>query len=599
MARLKRVLYVVGILLVLTVAVPILADVWVVDHIFVSLANGTIQVYDNAGNPVLFSSGPNVGAQEILTPPAGVHYAGLDFDSTYHPYGTNGQGGGISATSIQILDPHAPLFSFTGSGGVPCFGIVHDGLGNFFVGCNEGGDGLVKNIFEYSLPTSGPPTLSPTHSFAAAFKKGVGVYSLDTADGVNFFFTTTGNCINTFNLTNGTGSPLFCASGSTNLYGLQLVNGGGLLVAADSSVLLISSTGAVLDSFTVSGESTLRSVARDALSTPDVTTTPFKGRFWTGDFSTNHFSEFDLGTCTYVKSVCSTPVQGPFSTGSGTGFNIIGMGAFGGFSAAQPAPEVVSPVTVTPASPTGSFTSSTGNIVTFTVNFTTGTSLTLSPRDTTIVPAAGANDFGNPCTLTAVSGTRCVVWKFDPSTFTGWDSIDEKFESPGQTSNTRGFLDERVDATTGVIANGTTYTKLPSVHSLNEVGGTNEGCFYLSPIDNPPQIASLNNPGNVTFRFQCSALGTNITELDPHLKVLQIQSNGAGTGILVFPPPGQTGGTTSDYRLVDSSTFGVNVDTSGFTGCFLATTFDKNHIASSFYAVFGLNLSTGESCTIP
>ena len=623
MTTLKRTLYTVGFLLILALTVPVSADVWVVGRIFVSEADGSIHVYDNSGNVVDFSCAPTPctpTVPEILTV-SGSALGGADFEDIYHLNATdlNSATTGFGAFRFPIPDPHTPpTVDFNTAGFSPgmakqASSIRHDGLGHLFVGFLVNSPNF--NLAEYSLGVSGPPSSDPpTAKFITTFppesgetKGALGVAYMDLkASGTEIVYTSRSNCVHVFNVSTTLQESDFipCVSkltvngttvfGSKSAFdGVQLLSDGGLLVGVNGGggnvsnnyVVRFNSSGSPTQAFTASATGPDVSIVLDPLCATC---------FWAG--SGTSLSKFDMSTCTTATSPCA-PLSGFPKT---TAANIVNLAAFGTTSPAQPKPNDLFSVTVTPGSPTGTLaSSSTGNTITFTVNFTTGTTLTLNARDTTIVPAAGANDLGDPCTKTVLVGitpTNCLVWKFDPSTFTGWDSIDLRYDSLGQSPNSREFLDETTDETTGVV--GPTWSRTgSSVHSLNEVGGTNEGCSYESPVDNPPLIAYLNNPGNVAVKFQCTTLGTNISELNPTLTILQISGNGTGTGALVFPPPGQTGGTTPNYRL-GSNSWIVNVDTSNFTGCFLATTFDNNHIASSFFAVFGVNVPTG-SCTIP
>ncbi len=612
MTTLKRTLYTVGFLLILALTVPVSGDVWLVGHIFVSEADGKIHVYDNSGAVVDFSGTNN---PEILSV-SGSALGGVDFESIYHLNATdlNSASTGFSAYRFPIPDPHTPPtvdFNTTGfSTGMAkqASSIRHDGGGNLFVGFLVNSPNF--NLAKYSLGVNGTPSSdSPSAKFITTFppesgeKGALGVAYMDLkASGTEIVYTSRSNCIHVFNVsTNLQESDFFpCVTkltvngttvfGSKSAFdGVQLLSDGGLLVGVNGGggsvsnnyVVRFNSSGTATEAFTASAAGPDVSVVLDPLCATC---------FWAG--SGTSLSKFDMSACTTLTSPCA-PLSGFPKT---TSFPIVNLAAFGTVSPAQPTQQVLAPVTVTNLIPTGTLTSSTGNIITFTVNFTTGTSLTLNTRATAIGPDAGANDHGNRCTPSAASGTKCVVWKFDPSTVAGWDSIDLRFENPGVTANTREFLDEATDETTGVAE---IYSKTKvSVHSLNEIGGNNEGCFYLSPIDNS-QIAYLNNPGNVTFRFQCPSLTTaQFQALLPRLTILQINANGSGTGSVVFPPPGQTGGTTPGYRLVSSNTWGVNVDTSNFTGCFLATTFDDSQTTQSFFAVFGVNVPAG-SCTIP
>jgi hypothetical protein len=135
-----------------------------------------------------------------------------------------------------------------------------------------------------------------------------------------------------------------------------------------------------------------------------------------------------------------------------------------------------------------------------------------------------------------------------------------------------------------------------SVYSLNQKSIPDGGCSYFPPVIDG---TTFNASNNITFRFSCTATivvngqTQNITPfLKPRITVLQTFP-GTGFAPLPFVPglSGLTGGTccvntdtgTVFYRFdTSANAWVINVSFQGFSGSFLATTFDDNHLIRAF-----------------
>jgi hypothetical protein len=148
---------------------------------------------------------------------------------------------------------------------------------------------------------------------------------------------------------------------------------------------------------------------------------------------------------------------------------------------------------------------------------------------------------------------------------------------------------ERNDVTDAVANFDPAAHSIFSVYSfVTQTSEADEGCTYFPPVSG----GSVNSPGNITFRFQCTGLpGTQLATLHPRISIVQVVSGAAPS--LFFPGVSAlTGGTCcaiADYRFDSTSdTFVINVSFKNVTGpaTFIATTFDDNHIASAFFVQF-------------
>jgi hypothetical protein len=362
-------------------------------------------------------------------------------------------------------------------------------------------------------------------------------------------------------------------------------SGTGVFVAArDSIFLLDGSSAATVKEYTITGQSDIRVLAVDPL-TQDPAGNKFPPEyFWAGGPSSGTFFQVQF----------STGASQSFSSGAS---GVLSMATYGGFSANQPG------VTEFPVAQVGS-SPSTSTIVLYSANNTSdqltltgyGAAFTTNVQvvASSVPPATGTSDDGLPCTPT-VSGL-CTIWEVsvDPPLPSGALMAMKVFSDPGPPDallrRTLLIRNEREDVTTAVRNQDPAGASRFSVYSLNNRANENDkGCTYSPPV---VEGATLNNPGNLTFRFQCTQLpGTQLRTLAPRISVVQSFS---GAAPLPFFPgvatlTGGTCCTVAKYRYdTQSNTWVINVSFSGVKGTssFIATTFDDNHLASSFDVAF-------------
>ncbi len=158
-------------------------------------------------------------------------------------------------------------------------------------------------------------------------------------------------------------------------------------------------------------------------------------------------------------------------------------------------------------------------------------------------------------------------------------SLKDLATQGGVDANTRVFRDDREDVTLGVANIDPIGRSLLSTYTLNQVPGNNDGCYYYPPVGGTPPVV-LNNPGNITFRFTCTALTpTQMAALQPRISVVQLFSGAAPQPFFpgITTLTGGTCCTTADYRYdANANAWVINVSFNGAAGNFLATTFDDS-----------------------
>lgn len=163
--------------------------------------------------------------------------------------------------------------------------IVFDNSGNFYVGGADqntikkfNAAGTVLNSF---IATVGP--------------RGTDWVDL-AADQHTIFYTSEGGSVRRFDTSTNTQLTDFTSSLGGVSYALRLLSDGGALVAHTSNVLRLNSSGAVIQTYTIPGSTTLFSLNLD----PDGTT------FWTGNLDS-------IGTVFHVR-ISDGVVLGQFNT---------------------------------------------------------------------------------------------------------------------------------------------------------------------------------------------------------------------------------------------------------------------------------------------
>jgi len=117
------------------------------------------------------------------------------------------------------------------------------------------------------------------------------------ADQCTFVYTSEGSSILSFNVCTNMQRPAFATGLSAPCFALRIRPNGEVLVACSSNVYRLSSTGAILHTYTGFGTGNLFSLNLD----PDNTT------FWTGDFGNDIIYHVDIATGAILTSFSSLP----------------------------------------------------------------------------------------------------------------------------------------------------------------------------------------------------------------------------------------------------------------------------------------------------
>jgi hypothetical protein len=514
--------------------------------------------------------------------------------------------------------------------------VAFDGLGNTYVGQN-GGNGCVKefapNGSSQYLPLS---CNAPTNS---SISNGTRWIDLKSDASVIYFTNENSNSINQFS-PSCANSVSKCVStfasispGNTKLFALRVLTpdamantpgqAGYLLVAAGPKIVLLNSSGSVIQTYTASGETDFEALTFSADGTS----------FVAGGPSTGNLYSFAWG------SVVGGSTSGLNVAGAGTG-NLNGLCTYGLADAAQPQPlpaNVLScadsspgAAVVAPAPPVtcpggigGIFTSNTaafnlpGNDdssrLKATVNFNPGAvSGNVTARVTKIKSAAGASDptvssstngvseGGSFACTTDASTNTCYVWEIetdlDFSTFSADDASVTQANGNVSTGTTRILKNESFDITSYSGNQDPAGPTKFSVYSLNEfvqtvpnevVCSTPNG-GYLSPVVEAQvykfgsvvpfkfQVAAsqadcasnnfLTNLGNNAYLALVDASTVTTTTQSPH--TVTFSDTAAGSSAAPF------------YRL-STNQYIQNVDSGSLqpSHCYIATTF-ANQIQS-------------------
>ncbi len=579
------------------------AQKWKEGDVFLGVGNGQWKVFRPSTASFVDAIVDTSGS--TITSPGATNGSALD--NTWHLVGTdsgaNSKSSFVVRFNLSPNDPNNPtsvpdvLSVFNGSAGtgsVSPQAVIVDRSGNIFL-ANASPETIVK--------------FGPSGNFLAAFplankfvdKKLAGIDL--SSDGSVLFYTSGGSTLRKLQLTGpsaGSITTLNSFPGQT-LFDLRVVPaggfpaacalcpaGGGFLVAAGSSVLLLDNSGNLLGQYPLSGQTNLQALALDP-SLQDINGARLPPQnFWVASRTSSSFFQVNLSTAA-VQS---------FSAGSVAG--IASLSTYGGFIANQPTPTAFPVVTMAGSPVTNSpvfLFDNTDKLTLTGYDFPSGFFTNASVFAAAVPPSAGVSDSGLPCTQTipGLPSNLCTVWQIDvdpalPSgSLMAMKIFAEQALPGGVDSNTRILRNERDDVSSMVRNIDPSGHSTFSVYSLNEVGGNNEQCTYFPPV---VEGATLNNPGNITFRFQCAGLpGAQLATLRPRISIVQLVGSAAPQPF--FPGiTDLTGGTCcaiADYRYdPTSNTWVINVSFSNVTTTttFVATTFDDNHIASSFDVEF-------------
>lgn len=618
------------------------AHKWQSGDIFLSGTNSTGSVF---GKFVVFHPGcacfidtltDTNGASPRFTP--GPNNASA-IDNTWHLVGTDS---GQNSTSSFIVkfriapndtsNPTTPVpltqvvsdFSSAQEGTVTSVNpqsLVIDAAGNYLV-ANASPAAIFKFSPSGTAITSFPFPITFDRRFIDNQIAGIDINQTESV----LYYTSAGTTIRAIQLATGSISTVamfsqtsmfdvrfiphaWLPSGATACGGVACPSGDALLVAAQGAVLLVNaSTGALVHAYTISGNTNLQSLALDPMVRDS------RGRpialpgFWTAGPTSSNFYHVQL-------SNGSTTTYGAGSQGF-TG--VLSIATYPGFNANQSAPNKYTDQTMTAAA--GSVFTNDANYF-FSVGNTTdqltltayanpnfASSFTTTPVvfASAVQPSGAVTDDGFPC-LQTLSGNLCTVWQADipdpglPSNALMALKIATVGATPpqGTDANTRGYRNEWNDVTDKIDTG--LWSKL-SVYDLVKVpgqaqGATGANCVYYPPVNtdfpNSNTGGTLNNPGNVTFRFTCTGISTTeLASLLPYLSVVELGTGGAPEPY--FPAfTSLTGGTCctqANYRFdTSTNTWVLNVSFQNLPSAnvmFTATTYDASHQVAGFDITF-------------
>jgi streptogramin lyase len=283
----------------LTTGIPLAASDWNVGYVFVGVASGQYQVYDNNG---VF--------KETISDPTGGFTTGCSFtpalDKLYTTF--------FSASTVIVFDnahPHGVLANInTGlQGGGSAESIVFDAAADYYVG-HAGGN---ADIQKYNA----------TDVFQQAYNVGTQARGSDwielAADQTTVFYTSEGSRVLRYDVGADVQLADFSAAG-TVAYALRLLppgdGSGGLLVADTGTIKRLDGAGAVAQTYDVAGEDCWFSLNLDPNGTS----------FWSGDFCSSNFYRFNIAT--------GAVEVGPINTGTAS-FTVFGICLKGEPTAAQ------------------------------------------------------------------------------------------------------------------------------------------------------------------------------------------------------------------------------------------------------------------------
>ena len=256
--------------------------------VFVGIASGLYQHYDNAGNFL-----------EVLDTGDGGYTTGGAFNSAGNLYAT-----AFSAARVAVFDlpdPHNVIqqIDISAHGGEDPEDVVFDASGNFYVTAVFGNGNIQK------FDASG--------AWVQNFSTGRSDWFDLASDQTTMFYTVESGAIHRIDL--GTNTPLtdFANIGGIT-YALRLLapgdGSGGLIAAHSNDIVRLNGAGAVVQSYDAPGEDSWFSLNLDPNGTS----------FWAADFFTSHLYRFNVAT--------GAIELGPISTGTSpnTVFGIIVKG---------------------------------------------------------------------------------------------------------------------------------------------------------------------------------------------------------------------------------------------------------------------------------
>ena len=367
------------------------ATTWNVGDVFAGIASGSYNVYSNSGT-----------FKETISDGSGGFTTGCSFNPSLDKlYTTN-----FSASKVVVYDntsPHSIVQTIT-TGKAAAESIVFAGNGHFFVGGPSD-----PEIEEYDA--SG--TLVDNDTVAADGTGGPDWIDL-AADQKTIFYTSESRVVRRFDAAADVQLADFATlPGAGTAFALRLLSpgdgSGGLLVADRGDVKRLDGSGAVVQTYDVSGEDSWFSLNLDPNGTS----------FWAGDFGTNNFYRFNIAT--------GAVEVGPIASGGA----LFGLCLKGEITAA------VGNIVLTP--PTAQNEAGTSHTVTATVT-SAGIPLPGGLVSFSVIAGPNTGEVSNPNTGECSANSDCttdsngqVSWTYTSNGSAGTDTIQACFNDAGTT----------------------------------------------------------------------------------------------------------------------------------------------------------------------
>lgn len=555
-------------LLMLETGIALQASDRQLGDIFVAIGNSSYQVYHN-----------NALAETITDTAGGGSTAGCAFDSTYHAFTTNVTNNDVFRHRLDDPQTAFPAISVVGAGGGQPTSIAFDSLGNSYVG-NAAGNGLIE---EYDATGTFVQTLPASASGGSPW--------IDlSADATKIYFTNGTNNIFI------SGQPLpFASVPGVTFFAIRVIPNtlpdgtaapfaGDVLAAAGKNIQLLNTAGTSIHTYKVSGQNDLEVLTLDPNGTS----------FWAGNPSTQNFYRINLTSGNIEVSLNTGVGAGPF-----------GLCAYGGFSAAQPQPVLVTQ-NLTPLDPTfdtpipppsgpNHFTSTLFNL---------NGNVTATLQYLQIPQVAGSSDTSLPCLLSSPGNNpQCEVYSLSFGLADNQIPQHDLAIFSVQSSLNPVALENEVNDITDFVFHGSTRTggscvnppcnSTFTVHeqTLQAVGDTS--CGYSSPL--PGQLFTAGRA--IPFKFSAKqsggtcAHGPFLTNIVPSLVVVQLNHLTTSSDAPHFVAGAVKGGSgTPLFYRSNGNGWIINFDTSGLMGTgpdglptnYLATTFDATNTIPAF-----------------
>ena len=277
----RRLVALLAGLLALAAASTAQAVVFQSGDVFAAIGTGRVQHWRPDG-----SGGANL--LDTLDTTRGGFTTGMAFDSSNRLYVTNFSDRSVSRfdSSGNLLDSQ---FVTSQSGNNAPESIAFNSAGDFYVGHADGNADIEK--------------FDSAGSFLGSFDVATEDRGSDwidlAADQNTMFYTSEGLDIKRYDVSTGTQLADFATLSNRPAFALRLLGDGGLLVADSVEIVRLSSTGAVVNTYDVLGHDNWFALNLD----PDGTS------FWSGDFATGNFHQFDVSTGSLLASVPTGSTQ--------------------------------------------------------------------------------------------------------------------------------------------------------------------------------------------------------------------------------------------------------------------------------------------------